>query len=98
MDITYVCVQYSLRRVLPRPASAFVGEHREVLRRMQMLLHDEKPGTIDSNEAARRIRFFVNSLYMDMPLARPAYRVPPFSTLTPYFKEEVRAAITGLAG
>ncbi|KAH7422298.1 hypothetical protein KP509_12G002500 [Ceratopteris richardii] len=40
-------------------------------------------------EARRRIAFFCNSLFMNMPSAPPVERMLGFSVLTPYYEEEV---------
>jgi callose synthase len=40
-------------------------------------------------EARRRLEFFTNSLFMDMPQARPVAEMVPFSVFTPYYSETV---------
>eukprot|EP00252_Welwitschia_mirabilis_P010583 TRINITY_DN2391_c0_g1_i1.p1 TRINITY_DN2391_c0_g1~~TRINITY_DN2391_c0_g1_i1.p1 ORF type:complete len:1782 (+),score=270.87 TRINITY_DN2391_c0_g1_i1:159-5504(+) len=40
-------------------------------------------------EARRRIAFFSNSLFMNMPRALPVEKMVPFSVLTPYYDEDV---------
>jgi callose synthase len=40
-------------------------------------------------EARRRIAFFTNSLFMDMPRAPQVRNMLSFSVLTPYYKENV---------
>jgi len=53
-----------------------------------------KAGHVISKEGRRRIKFFVNSLYsQNIPLAPPIIKAAPFTTLTPYYSEEVRVEI-----
>jgi len=40
-------------------------------------------------EARRRIAFFTNSLFMDMPCAPTVRKMLSFSVLTPYYSEEI---------
>jgi callose synthase len=40
-------------------------------------------------DARRRVAFFANSLFMDMPRAPPVPRMRAFSVLTPYYSEDV---------
>ncbi|EFJ23784.1 glucan synthase like 4 [Selaginella moellendorffii] len=40
-------------------------------------------------EARRRIAFFTNSLFMDMPRAPRVRKMLPFSVLTPYYSEDI---------
>ncbi|GFQ00467.1 callose synthase 1 [Phtheirospermum japonicum] len=47
-------------------------------------------------EARRRISFFSNSLFMDMPIAPKVRNMLSFSILTPYFDEEVLFSIDSL--
>ncbi|KAL3622395.1 Callose synthase 1 [Castilleja foliolosa] len=47
-------------------------------------------------EARRRISFFSNSLFMDMPAAPKVRNMLSFSILTPYFDEEVLFSIDSL--
>jgi len=42
-----------------------------------------------SREARRRLTFFVNSLFMDMPNAPSIYDMFSFNVLTPYYSEDV---------
>ncbi|KAJ7552358.1 hypothetical protein O6H91_06G052300 [Diphasiastrum complanatum] len=56
------------------------------------LLWKEKESAMDvpSNlEASRRIAFFTNSLFMDMPRAPAVKDMLSFSVLTPYYSEEI---------
>lgn len=43
----------------------------------------------ESEEARRRLFFFVNSLSMDMPIAPPIKKMLSWSTLTPFYTEDV---------
>ncbi|XP_057461875.1 callose synthase 7-like isoform X3 [Actinidia eriantha] len=59
--------------------------------RLQLLL-TEKESAINvpmNLEARRRITFFTNSLFMDMPKAPKVRDMLSFSVLTPYYKEDV---------
>ncbi|KAH1047451.1 hypothetical protein J1N35_038235 [Gossypium stocksii] len=62
----------------------------EQIRRLHILLTIKESGTdIPSNlEARRRIAFFANSLFMDMPRAPRVRNMLSFSVLTPYYSEE----------
>jgi hypothetical protein len=42
-----------------------------------------------SPEAQRRIKFFVNTLLMERPTPQRAISQPSWSTLTPYYEEDV---------
>ncbi|KAK8637221.1 hypothetical protein V6N13_064645 [Hibiscus sabdariffa] len=62
----------------------------EQIRRLHILLTVKESGSdIPTNlEARRRIAFFANSLFMDMPLAPRVRNMLSFSVLTPYYSEE----------
>ncbi|XAR49505.1 1,3-beta-glucan synthase [Bertholletia excelsa] len=63
----------------------------EKVRRLQLLL-TEKESAINvpmNLEARRRITFFTNSLFMNMPEAPKVRDMLSFSVLTPYYKEDV---------
>ncbi|KAF3321080.1 callose synthase 3-like protein [Carex littledalei] len=63
----------------------------EKIRRLDLLL-TEKESAMDvptNLEARRRITFFTNSLFMDMPDAPKVRSMLSFSVLTPYFTEDV---------
>ncbi|KAK3164457.1 hypothetical protein QOZ80_1AG0018870 [Eleusine coracana subsp. coracana] len=66
-------------------------EWREKCVRLQLLLTTKESAIyVPTNlEARRRITFFANSLFMNMPRAPPVCSMMSFSVLTPYFKEEV---------
>ncbi|CAJ1974879.1 unnamed protein product [Sphenostylis stenocarpa] len=62
----------------------------EQIRRLYLLLTvKESAIEVPTNlEARRRIAFFTNSLFMDMPRAPRVRKMLPFSVLTPYYSEE----------
>ncbi|KAJ4777890.1 Glucan synthase-like protein [Rhynchospora pubera] len=63
----------------------------EKIRRLNLLL-TEKESAMDvptNLEARRRITFFTNSLFMDMPDAPKVRSMLSFSVLTPYYNEDV---------
>ncbi|XP_058098220.1 callose synthase 3-like isoform X2 [Magnolia sinica] len=64
---------------------------KEKIKRLQLLLTvKESAMDVPSNlEARRRISFFTNSLFMDMPTAPKVRNMLSFSVLTPYYNEEV---------
>ncbi|GLJ16179.1 hypothetical protein SUGI_0270170 [Cryptomeria japonica] len=61
------------------------------LRRLQTILttRDSMPHVPKNLEARRRIAFFSNSLFMNMPRAVPVEKMMAFSVLTPYYDEDV---------
>ncbi|GAV77615.1 Glucan_synthase domain-containing protein/DUF605 domain-containing protein/FKS1_dom1 domain-containing protein [Cephalotus follicularis] len=71
---------------------------REKIRRLHLLLTvKESAMDVPSNlEARRRISFFSNSLFMDMPPAPKVRNMLSFSVLTPYYSEDVLFSINGL--
>ncbi|XP_039010656.1 callose synthase 5-like [Hibiscus syriacus] len=77
-----------------KPAIAFppvlTAHWEEQIRRLHILLTVKESGTdIPTNlEARRRIAFFANSLFMDMPRAPRVRNMLSFSVLTPYYSEE----------
>ncbi|KAK9149097.1 hypothetical protein Scep_007854 [Stephania cephalantha] len=77
-----------------RPAIVFppvaTAQWEEQIRRLHLLL-TVKESAIDvptNLEARRRIAFFTNSLFMDMPLAPRVRKMLSFSVMTPYYSEE----------
>ncbi|KAL6341057.1 hypothetical protein AAG906_032172 [Vitis piasezkii] len=64
---------------------------KEKIKRLYLLLTvKESAMDVPSNlEARRRISFFSNSLFMDMPIAPKVRNMLSFSVLTPYYTEEV---------
>ncbi|XBI05297.1 hypothetical protein VPH35_133474 [Triticum aestivum] len=63
----------------------------EKIKRLHLLLTvKESAMDVPTNlDARRRISFFANSLFMDMPNAPKVRNMLPFSVLTPYYKEDV---------
>lgn len=67
------------------------GSWKEKVDRLHLLL-TIKESAIDvpiNLDARRRITFFANSLFMDMPKTPKVRNMLSFSVLTPYFKEDV---------
>ncbi|KAH9129922.1 hypothetical protein AeMF1_000085 [Aphanomyces euteiches] len=60
-----------------------------VSRAFQLLTVDNFDSEPRSEEGQRRLRFFANSLFMEMPDARPIRQMRSFSISTPYFSEIV---------
>uniref|UniRef100_A0A7N0T6F9 1,3-beta-glucan synthase n=1 Tax=Kalanchoe fedtschenkoi TaxID=63787 RepID=A0A7N0T6F9_KALFE len=71
---------------------------KEKIRRLHLLLTvKESAMDVPSNlEARRRITFFSNSLFMDMPAAPKVRNMLSFSVLTPYYTEDVLFSIDAL--
>ncbi|XVE78801.1 hypothetical protein DITRI_Ditri14bG0007100 [Diplodiscus trichospermus] len=62
----------------------------QVKRLYSLLTIKESASNIPKNlEARRRLQFFTNSLFMDMPPARPVHEMLSFSVFTPYYSEIV---------
>ncbi|XP_071726547.1 callose synthase 3-like [Rutidosis leptorrhynchoides] len=73
------------------PVTQVTEPWEEKIRRLHLLL-TEKESAMDvpSNlEARRRISFFSNSLFMDMPMPPKVRNMISFSVLTPYYNEDV---------
>ncbi|KAJ7537160.1 hypothetical protein O6H91_12G100700 [Diphasiastrum complanatum] len=80
--------------VKPNPAVLFPPPKDEAwseqLNRLLLLLKNEAAMDVPTNlEARRRIAFFTNSLFMDMPPAPFVRNMLSFSVLTPYYNEEI---------
>ncbi|XP_019152063.1 PREDICTED: callose synthase 3 [Ipomoea nil] len=71
---------------------------KEKIKRLFLLLTvKESAMDVPSNlEARRRISFFSNSLFMNMPSAPKVRNMLSFSVLTPYYTEEVLFSLKGL--
>ncbi|KAL1323213.1 callose synthase 3 [Arachis ipaensis] len=71
---------------------------KEKINRLYLLLTTKESAMdVPSNlEARRRISFFSNSLFMDMPMAPKVRNMLSFSVLTPYYTEEVLFSLTDL--
>ncbi|KAL4186370.1 hypothetical protein AMTRI_Chr09g13760 [Amborella trichopoda] len=62
----------------------------QVKRLHRLLTINESAANIPKNlEARRRLEFFTNSLFMNMPVARPVRGMVSFSVFTPYYSEVV---------
>ncbi|PON36082.1 Glycosyl transferase [Parasponia andersonii] len=85
-----------------RPAIAFppvvTAQWEEQIRRLYLLLTvRESASDVPMNlEARRRISFFTNSLFMDMPRAPKVRKMLSFSVMTPYYSEETVYSKTDL--
>ncbi|OAY48210.2 callose synthase 10 [Manihot esculenta] len=66
-------------------------EIKEQVKRLHLLLTvKDTAANIPKNlEARRRLQFFTNSLFMDMPAAKPVSEIIPFCVFTPYYSETV---------
>ncbi|GAB2216631.1 hypothetical protein Droror1_Dr00024407 [Drosera rotundifolia] len=64
---------------------------KEKIRRLHLLLTEKESamGVPSNLEARRRMTFFANSLFMDMPVAPKVRNMLSFSVLTPYYMEDV---------
>uniref|UniRef100_A0A0D9WKZ0 1,3-beta-glucan synthase n=1 Tax=Leersia perrieri TaxID=77586 RepID=A0A0D9WKZ0_9ORYZ len=73
-------------------------EMREQVKRLHLLLTvKDSAANIPKNlEAQRRLQFFTNSLFMDMPEAKPVSEMIPFSVFTPYYSETVLYSMSEL--
>ncbi|KAB1224868.1 Callose synthase 2 [Morella rubra] len=71
---------------------------KEKIKRLHLLLTvKESAMDVPSNlEARRRISFFSNSLFMDMPTAPKVRNMLSFSVLTPYYIEDVLFSLNDL--
>ncbi|EFJ07568.1 glucan synthase like 7 [Selaginella moellendorffii] len=67
------------------------GEERDQVKRLHSLLSlKESAVNIPRNlEARRRLQFFTNSLFMNMPAPLPVQKMLSFSVFTPYYSEDV---------
>ncbi|XP_062116060.1 callose synthase 10 isoform X2 [Humulus lupulus] len=66
-------------------------EAKELVKRLHLLLtvKDSAANVPKNLEARRRLEFFTNSLFMDMPSAKPVSEMVPFCVFTPYYSETV---------
>ncbi|XP_021638598.2 callose synthase 10 isoform X2 [Hevea brasiliensis] len=66
-------------------------EIKEQVKRLHLLLtvKDTAANVPKNLEARRRLQFFSNSLFMDMPSAKPVSEIIPFCVFTPYYSETV---------
>ncbi|KAI3444935.1 hypothetical protein Pfo_001600 [Paulownia fortunei] len=87
--------QFQYFGTLHFPVTEETEAWKEKIRRLHLLLTvKESAMDVPSNlEARRRISFFSNSLFMDMPSAPKVRNMLSFSILTPYYDEEVLFSI-----
>ncbi|CAJ1846041.1 unnamed protein product [Sphenostylis stenocarpa] len=80
------------------PIEPVTAAWTEKIKRLYLLLTTKESAMdVPSNlEARRRISFFSNSLFMDMPMAPKVRNMLSFSVLTPYYTEEVLFSIHDL--
>ncbi|KAG6506231.1 hypothetical protein ZIOFF_031553 [Zingiber officinale] len=72
------------------PAAENDTFYRQIRRLHTILTSKDSMNNIPKNlEARRRIAFFSNSLFMNMPRAPQVEKMRAFSVLTPYYNEEV---------
>ena len=67
-----------------------------VSRAYQLLTVDNFDAEPKSEEGRRRLRFFVNSLFMEMPAAKPVRQMHSLSISTPYYNEIVMYSLKDL--
>ncbi|KAJ0392695.1 hypothetical protein ATCC90586_010911 [Pythium insidiosum] len=67
-----------------------------VSRAYQLLTVDNFDAEPRSDEGRRRLRFFANSLFMDMPEAKPIRKIRSLTISTPYYNEIVMYSIKDL--
>lgn len=67
-----------------------------VSRAYQLLTVDNFDAEPRSEEGRRRLRFFANSLFMDMPEAKPIRKIRSLTISTPYYNEIVLYSIKDL--
>ncbi|EXB29008.1 Callose synthase 3 [Morus notabilis] len=80
------------------PIKPLTEAWKEKIKRLYLLLTTKESAMdVPSNlEARRRISFFSNSLFMDMPDAPKVRNMLSFSVLTPYYTEEVLFSLRDL--
>ncbi|KAG5015805.1 hypothetical protein JHK85_021941 [Glycine max] len=90
--------QYTFFGKLQFPVKTDIDAWTEKIKRLHLLLTvKESAMDVPSNlDARRRISFFSNSLFMDMPPAPKVRNMMSFSVLTPYFKEPVLFSLSHL--
>ncbi|KAK9283428.1 hypothetical protein L1049_011670 [Liquidambar formosana] len=90
--------QYQFFGALRFPVISQTEAWEEKIRRLHLLLTvKESAMDVPSNlEARRRISFFSNSLFMDMPAAPKVRNMLSFSVLTPYYTEDVLFSLDAL--
>ncbi|KAD7479753.1 hypothetical protein E3N88_02889 [Mikania micrantha] len=95
MDQQYQLFVHAGTIVFPTPESEI---WKEKINRLYLLLTVRETAIdVPSNfEARRRLSFFSNSLFMDMPSAPKVQDMIPFSVLTAYYSEEVLFSLHAL--
>ncbi|KAF7835954.1 callose synthase 1-like [Senna tora] len=90
--------QYQFFGSLNFPVTTDTEAWKEKIKRLHLLLTvKESAMDVPSNlDARRRISFFSNSLFMDMPTAPKVRNMLSFSVLTPYYDEAVLFSIEHL--
>ncbi|KAG8055404.1 hypothetical protein GUJ93_ZPchr0001g30644 [Zizania palustris] len=72
------------------PGNDDVSFYKQVRRLHTILTSRDSMNNVPKNpEARRRITFFSNSLFMNMPRAPPVEKMMSFSVFTPYYNEDV---------
>ncbi|XP_073011605.1 callose synthase 3-like [Typha latifolia] len=96
--ITPLDQQYQLfARAIKFPVQETAAWTEKIKRLYLLLTVKESAMDVPSNlDARRRISFFSNSLFMDMPNAPKVRNMLSFSVLTPYYKEDVLFSLQGL--
>ncbi|XP_026428210.1 callose synthase 5-like [Papaver somniferum] len=93
-ELGYTYRDHLFAAIDPIPAIAFppvaTAQWQEQIKRLELLLTvKESALNVPTNlEARRRIAFFTNSLFMEMPRAPPVRKMLSFSVMTPYYSEE----------
>ena len=83
-------VDLLFEKAVDLPDSRDVDFYKQVRRLHTILTSRDSMNDVPRNlEARRRIAFFTNSLFMNMPRAPKVEKMLPFSVLTPYYSEEV---------
>ncbi|OAY54872.2 callose synthase 3 isoform X1 [Manihot esculenta] len=100
-EITSFNQQYQLfasSGAIKFPIDPVTEAWNEKIKRLHLLLTTKESAMdVPSNlEARRRISFFSNSLFMDMPAAPKVRNMLSFSVLTPYYMEEVLFSLKDL--
>ncbi|CAH9092140.1 unnamed protein product [Cuscuta europaea] len=90
-ELTSISQHNQFFRILKFPITEDTEAWKEKIGRLHLLLTvKESAMDVPTNlEARRRISFFSNSLFMDMPRAPKVRNMLSFSVLTPYYNEEV---------
>ncbi|TKY49513.1 Callose synthase 2 [Spatholobus suberectus] len=90
--------QYTFFGKLQFPVGTDIEAWTEKIKRLHLLLTvKESAMDVPSNlDARRRISFFSNSLFMDMPPAPKVRNMMSFSVLTPYYDEPVLFSLNHL--